>query len=209
MRNLREETRSWMERLESATKPRRKELLGASMPKKGKKQWLCGRADLPQSDSGLQLKQAIKALEHQPLQVRRDVAYAIGRKHKKRLVPVLLALAQGEPSVRLVVADALGKIGGEMSRQKLIEMTRDDSADVRAMAAETLVELVLDEPERVNRAKLTPIPNSAFTRSTASTLPQQGLTSKEQALGAVRRLLGDDSDHVRTAVRDALEFIDP
>ena len=95
------------------------------------------------------LEDIIEELKDQPVEVRREVAFALGEVAGEDIVQPLAELAKdAESSVRLIATDAMGKIGGPQAVQSLVMLAKDDpNEDIRALAVEALGALAIQEYE--------------------------------------------------------------
>lgn len=159
--SVREEARKWVEEMKRAVAPQ--DLLRAASRLRGVAVRTRGPASTRGSLSGSRealvskkdLEDVLQELRKQPVEVRREVALALGEAGGEDIVQALAELAHDpDPAVRLFSADALGKIGGLQAVKELIFIAQNDpDEDVRALAIEALGILALQEHKNAVRLR--------------------------------------------------------
>lgn len=159
--SVREEARKWVEEMKRAVAPQ--DLLRAASQLRGMAVRTRGavspRGSLSESGEALvskkDLEDVLQELRKQPVEVRREVALALGEAGGEDIVQALAELAKDpDPAVRLLSADALGKIGGPQAVKELVFIAQNDpDEDVRALAVEALGILALHEHKNAVRSR--------------------------------------------------------
>lgn len=206
----RDEAQQWVEKLkQSATTRERMEaaarLRGVGVRVRGGG---ATRGSLSRAGEGLvshqELEEVLKELKMQPVEVRREVAFALGEVGGEDLVRPIAELARDpESSVRLIAVDALGKIGGPEVVQTLVELAKGDPAeDIRALAVEALGSLAMRERKAVRTR------GTVRTRSAAAT-GLANLSPEAKRLVETLQNIGQEdlSPRVRDAVLDVLSAV--
>lgn len=208
--STKEEARQWVERLKQSATPQEQmqaaaRLRGVGVRVRGA---VATRGSLSRAGDALvshqELVQILSELRIRPVEVRREVAFALGEVGGEDLVRPLAELARDPvSSVRLIAVEALGKIGGPEAVQVLMAVAKEDpSEDIRSLAVEALGSLAVQERKVV------------LTRGTVKT--RAGGASKLESLSPeAKRLVEalqhigqeDQSPRVRDAVLDVLSAV--
>lgn len=210
--NARAEAQQWVERLKQSVTPQEQmqaaaHLRGVGARARGS---VATRGSLSRAGSGLvshqELALVLAELKMRPVEVRREVAFALGEVGGEDLVRPLAELAQDPvSSVRLIAVEALGKIGGPEAVQVLMAVAKDDSSEgIRSLAVEALGSLAVQERKVV------------LTRGRGAVKTRAGGASKLESLSPeAKRLVEalqhigqeDQSPRVRDAVLDVLSTV--
>jgi len=212
-RSLREEALSWVEKLKVSATPHERmraasQLHGIGVRARG----VVGtRGSSSRAADGLvsarDFGPVLRELRDQPVEVRREVAFALAEVGGEDFVEPLAQLADDpDYSVRLVVADALSRIGGPKAVEELLNIARTDPEErVRALAWEALGTLAVFEHEAEAAAAVTTRPRGAVkTRGAVKAVRPRGRSGADRVVEALKLGLEDRSPRVRQAVEDIL-----
>lgn len=204
----REEARKWVEKLKQSATPQERmqaatQLRGVGVRTRGA---IATRGSLSQAADPLvshqEMEDVLQELKEQPINVRQEVAFALGEVGGEDLVRPLAEVAKDpESSVRLIAVDALGKIGGPETVQALMAIAKSDpSEDIRAIAVEALGSLAIQE------RKAAAIRTRGVTRTGGPAAKLTQLSPEAKRLVEALQKIGqeDRSPYVRNTAFDVL-----
>ena len=167
------------------------------------------RGTITQSSEGIlpksELNELLEKFRSEPVEIRREVAFALGDLAGEEIVPTLESLLDDpEDSVRRVTLESLGKIGGSRAVGILVKIaSKHEDEEMRAKAVEVLGTLAVREWKSQTTSRAVPVRTRGLTAriSVADLSPRA-----KEVIDQLKKLSkSDPSSHVRERAREATE----